>query len=115
ISDGRRGVDRAGVEALEGGFDRLHDLLQRVSRHRAIGMPERAIARFAEMVADGQVHVPLEPEGASEPERVASESPAAPPPRKMPTADVADVQHAPQEMIRVRSDLLDSLVNYAGE
>src|SRR5690606_37361812 len=26
ISDGRRGVDRAGVEALEGGFDRLHDL-----------------------------------------------------------------------------------------
>lgn len=106
ISDGRRGVDRAGVESLEGGFDRLHDLLQRVAHHQAIGMPERAIARFAELVADD----------TSDPPRDAPEEPASlPPPRPMPAFDIEEAAHAPQEMIRVRSDLLDSLVNYAGE
>jgi chemosensory pili system protein ChpA (sensor histidine kinase/response regulator) len=107
ISDGGRAIDRAAVESLEGGFDRLHDLLQRVSRRRAIGMPVRAIARFAEFVAEPA------PGGAA----AAGVEPAVVPPprREMPTFDVEAVPHAPQEMIRVRSDLLDSLVNYAGE
>ena len=33
----------------------------------------------------------------------------------LPTFDEEDQPRAPQEMIRVRSELLDSLVNYAGE
>src|SRR5690606_15749738 len=42
--------------------------------------------------------------------------PSAAAPRAMPTStDFDDEPRAPQEMIRVRSDLLDSLVNYAGE
>ncbi|HEX5124080.1 MAG TPA: response regulator, partial [Rhodanobacteraceae bacterium] len=38
-----------------------------------------------------------------------------PAPRHLPTFDEEDQPRAPQEMIRVRSELLDSLVNYAGE
>ncbi|MFZ1392305.1 MAG: response regulator, partial [Dokdonella sp.] len=38
-----------------------------------------------------------------------------PAPRSMPAHEVEEEPRAPQEMIRVRSELLDSLVNYAGE
>jgi chemosensory pili system protein ChpA (sensor histidine kinase/response regulator) len=39
----------------------------------------------------------------------------APAPRTITTSEIEEEPRAPQEMIRVRSELLDSLVNYAGE
>ncbi|MHB8679654.1 MAG: hybrid sensor histidine kinase/response regulator [Rudaea sp.] len=128
ISDNRRVVDRLIVESLERGFDRLHGLMQRVARHQAVAMPEHAIARFEGLVS-GELPaaiasaVPMHTSAAPAP--VAERGPAAPTPAKpaaprpapraLPAIEEEVQQHAPQEMIRVRSDLLDSLVNYAGE
>jgi chemosensory pili system protein ChpA (sensor histidine kinase/response regulator) len=119
IAEGRREVDPLIVESLERGFDRLHELLQRVMRGQAIATPVNAIARF-EQLASGRV-------AAAEPAPVTHAAPATESvtetaaeikkekvaPRAAPTFE--EESHAPQEMIRVRSDLLDSLVNYAGE
>ncbi|HSN00142.1 MAG TPA: Hpt domain-containing protein [Rudaea sp.] len=131
ISDNRRVVDRITVESLERGFDRLHGLVQRVARHQAVAMPENAIARFEALVsgeltaaaapvpaapaaAPVEVAAPTAP--ATPAHALAAAKPAArPAPRALPAIEEEVQQHAPQEMIRVRSDLLDSLVNYAGE
>ena len=130
ISDNRRVMDRITVESLERGFDRLHGLVQRVARRQAIAMPANAIARFEGLVS-GDVYAPTAEtvapvsaaaDVATEPAVAALETapPPAPrpppPPRPLPRFDDEDITaRAPQEMIRVRSDLLDSLVNYAGE
>ncbi len=119
LGDGRREVDRAAVESLERGFDRLHGLVQRVAHRRAIAMPDHAIAHFERLVAgEGQVAERLSVldraavEPAPTPEPAAPQRPA---PRHLTATVDDDTARAPQEMIRVRSDLLDSLVNYAGE
>src|SRR5579875_1869524 len=108
LADGSRTADPEVIESLEGGFDRLHQLLQRVIRGQAIAMPVNAIARF-EALARGES--PSAPQAETRPAVPART--AAPAPRAAPSFD--DEPRAPQEMIRVRSDLLDSLVNYAGE
>jgi chemosensory pili system protein ChpA (sensor histidine kinase/response regulator) len=133
ISENRRLMDRVTVESLERGFDRLHGLVQRVAKRQAIAMPEHAIARFeglvsgdlplaAPVAATPQVSVPepIEAEAAAEDEAeiappVKAAKPSRPAPRPLPALEEEVQTHAPQEMIRVRSDLLDSLVNYAGE
>ena len=126
VSDGRLAVDRVAVESLERGFDRLHVLVQRVAQRRAIGMPTHAIARFESLVAGEDVHVSKAPvadeaavmpaaEAPSAPEASSELEPKRPAPRHLTAMDQEEAPHAPQEMIRVRSDLLDSLVNYAGE
>ncbi len=135
VSDNRRVMDRITVESLERGFDRLHSLVQRVSRRQAIAMPTHAIARFEGLVSgdvpamDGEAAAPaVEPVTAVDttdtaetvapaavPE-AAAPAPVRLPPRPLPRFEEDDITaRAPQEMIRVRSDLLDSLVNYAGE
>ena len=126
ISDNRHVVDRLTVESLERGFDRLHGLVQRVARHQAIAMPEHAIARFEGLVsgelltAAASAAAVLAPTAdAPATESAAASAPAKsaarPAPRQLPAIEEEVQTHAPQEMIRVRSDLLDSLVNYAGE
>ncbi len=137
ISDGRLAIDRVSVESLERGFDRLHVLVQRVAQRRAIAMPTHAIARFESLVSGEVVHAddgataatstaaaatPTTPLAASATmlDKAASDGVVQPPaarpkPRHLTAMDQEETPHAPQEMIRVRSDLLDSLVNYAGE
>jgi chemosensory pili system protein ChpA (sensor histidine kinase/response regulator) len=133
ISENRRVMDRITVESLERGFDRLHGLVQRVAKRQAIAMPAHAIARFeglvsgdlpvAEAISEAEAPVVAEPASEEEAEEasIVGETPAAAPParlppRPLPRFEEEEIQpRAPQEMIRVRSDLLDSLVNYAGE
>lgn len=135
ISENRRLMDRVTVESLERGFDRLHGLVQRVAKRQAIAMPDHAIARFEGLVSGelpvaepmtakpsaaqsetSTTAVPLQDEVAAAPLAQAAAKPNRPPPRPLPALEEEDTQtRAPQEMIRVRSDLLDSLVNYAGE
>ncbi len=109
ITEGQRRIDRTVVESLEVGFDRLHELLQRITRKQAISIPVNAVARFEELVAGEATPAIADADATTE------VPPAAPPPRRMPSIEDEETPHAPQEMIRVRSDLLDSLVNYAGE
>jgi len=103
IVDRKRALEPIEVDSLERAFDRLHDMVERVEQGRAIATPVNAIERF-DALAKGRptgtkAKVPAEP---------------APPPRPAPQLVETEVQ-APAEMIRVRSDLLDSLVNAAGE
>ena len=132
ISENRRVMDRVTIDSLERGYDRLHGLVQRVAHRQAIAMPENAIARFEGLVS-GEVPVtapatgtPKVAEPAAKAPVTEAPAPTAPAPKaksttparpvRVPIVEEEDAQsRAPQEMIRVRSDLLDSLVNYAGE
>jgi chemosensory pili system protein ChpA (sensor histidine kinase/response regulator) len=105
-------------------------------------MPSNAIARFEGLVAGelpASAEAPyidvapfetpavadetFEPAASTEmPSETVATAPIAPTgsgprpaPRTLPTFDDEEQPRAPQEMIRVRSELLDSLVNYAGE
>jgi chemosensory pili system protein ChpA (sensor histidine kinase/response regulator) len=141
----RMSLGRGAVEQLERGFDRLHRMVARVARRQAVGIPEATIARFEALVAGEPLPAAQpEPARAAAPEPAtpapaASEPVQAPvaatPPAVAPAAPAPVVERArapqrplpeplaeeellaraPQEMIRVRSDLLDSLVNVAGE
>jgi chemosensory pili system protein ChpA (sensor histidine kinase/response regulator) len=139
ISEGRRTMDRSSVESFERGYDRLHALVQRVSRRQAIAMPDHAVTRFDDLVsgraqelavavpAEAPIHEDVDeiavPVAEMPPEEAKLVETKAPEAKRVvrggtrpgiPTFEDETV-HVSQEMIRVRSDLLDSLVNYAGE
>jgi chemosensory pili system protein ChpA (sensor histidine kinase/response regulator) len=137
VSEGQRGMDRVSLESLERGFDRLHQLVQRVSRRQAIGMPVNVIARFDALVSGEPIPTigDVTTESASvsmaetaEPAQatvaaatfdapLAASVPSAAParPAREVVEEAEEAGRVAQEMIRVRSDLLDNLVNYAGE
>ena len=97
------------VESLEHGFDYLHDMVQRAGRRQALRRPDQVIAHFEALAQDTGVS---EPQDTAAPEAAVAD-PQVPRPELLP--EEAPAQRAPQEMIRVRSDLIDSLVNAAGE
>ena len=135
-AEGRHQLDAIGVILLERGFDRLHTMVGRVGERKAIALPAGLIAQL-DAVAEGKslesAEAPAEvapaaPEAATFGERVAAAAAAAaetaaPAPLKplsAPLDTAADEEElssvrAPQEQVRIRADLLDRLVNYAGE
>jgi len=108
-------LDSDSVRLLERGFDGLHGLVTRVGAHRKAPMPTDLIAEFeqraypkaavaADASGDGQVPAPavvLAPLSAPIDTAFAGDDEAMP--------------YAAQEQVRVRADLLDRLVNHAGE
>ncbi len=129
LSAGRMEVDATVVESLERGFDLLHALVQRVVNRQAIATPARAI-QYLEALAGGSVERTASEAALSAPDAevadtaasddaatasVAAVEPAERTPRPALLPEEPEGQPAPQELIRVRADLLDSLVNYAGE
>ncbi len=108
-------LDRTGIGLLERGFDRLHGMVTRVGERRAIATPQALIDDIVAL-AHGQP-LPSSDAGAR-----AADAPKAKPvlaPLSGPIEDVASEEdsgiRAPQEQVRIRADLLDRLVNYAGE
>ncbi|NZA26740.1 response regulator [Luteimonas sp. SJ-92] len=112
-----------GIPLLERGFDRLHVMVTRVGARRAVAASERLSAEF-DARARGEILAPQAPE--TETRTVAAAAAAAADvvplaPLSAPIGeDVAgegeDIAvRAPQEQVRIRADLLDRLVNYAGE
>jgi chemosensory pili system protein ChpA (sensor histidine kinase/response regulator) len=108
-----------GVPLLERGFDRLHGMITRVAARRAVGMPTGLIEEFnaraesrapvAEAVDDGLHFVP-------KPVEKIELKPLSAPMVQEGFGDDEDMGvRAPQEQVRIRADLLDRLVNYAGE
>ncbi|TBR40187.1 MULTISPECIES: Hpt domain-containing protein [Dyella] len=92
------------IGALEQGFDQLHQLVQRVSQGRGIAYPQAMIDHFVGMAGDGVAqHVPTP---------LAADQVL---PELLPEEGQFDEFRSTQEQIRVRADLLDSLVNHAGE
>ncbi|MFD0739988.1 response regulator [Lysobacter koreensis] len=124
VVDHRRELGRDGIPLLERGFDRLHAMVTRVGSRRAIAMPEELIAEFearsrgqiwsrAETVAPTDA---LASEGGAIPALKVELKPLSAPMSDSPVGDEEDIGvRAPQEQVRIRADLLDRLVNYAGE
>ncbi|MCR6497253.1 response regulator [Thermomonas sp. S9] len=114
----------AGVALLERGFDRLHTMITRIAARRAIGMPDGLIDEFN---ARAENRAPAAAVPAAESSEAAAPRPEAPAPRPVlaplsppirPEGAFEDDEigvRAPQEQVRIRADLLDRLVNYAGE
>jgi chemosensory pili system protein ChpA (sensor histidine kinase/response regulator) len=112
----RTELDRSGVQLLERGFDSLHGLVKRIGNHRSVGIPEQLIAEF-NAHARG-LDAPAAPRAAA----VAASAPAvelAPLSAPVETEFAQEEEFFPssqqQEQVRVRADLLDRLVNHAGE
>ena len=126
VVDQRTELGRDGIVLLERGFDRLHGMVTRVGSRRAIAMPDALIAVFDARSRGLAVPGLVESEAADAPlpsrdeASTASEGgelkPLSAPILDTPFADEDDIGvRAPQEQVRIRADLLDRLVNYAGE
>ncbi len=119
VAANRTEIGRDDVRLLERGFDRLHQLLTRTGEHRAVQMPNDLIAAF-DARAHGRPEVPAADVDVARMISTAVEpvvqTPLSAP---VPVEGVVDEElgpaRAPQEQVRVRADLLDSLVNHAGE
>jgi len=100
------------IRALESGFDRLHTLVRRVSHAQAINYPQDLIDRFLGMAGEEKLV-----ERDEVPSAMPVVVPAAALPELLPEEQPDDEMRAlpQQEQIRVRAELLDSLVNHAGE
>ncbi|WP_133477521.1 hybrid sensor histidine kinase/response regulator [Cognatilysobacter segetis] len=122
VVDHRSELGRDGVPLLERGFDRLHAMITRVGQRQAIGMPLALIAHFEARARGERLPLPADiaaaPEAVQMPAPVAELTPLSAPIGEQPhlLADDEDIAvRAPQEQVRIRADLLDRLVNYAGE
>lgn len=116
------------IGTLEAAFDEMHGLVQRVSQGKAIAYPHAMIARLqggpaqeapapvVESLAPAPALVPAPaPVVEHAPETVAMEREL---PSLLPADDASQAEESArtaQEQIRVRAELLDSLVNHAGE
>lgn len=129
VAAGRTEIERRDVQLLERGFDRLHQLLTRTGDHRVVEPAQDLVHAFevrtttdiaaAAAAAAAAANVPSVAEATSAP--VASPAPAlldAPLSAPLPAEGVVDedpLARPQQEQVRVRADLLDRLVNHAGE
>jgi chemosensory pili system protein ChpA (sensor histidine kinase/response regulator) len=141
VAEHRTEIGGSDIPLLERGFDRLHAMVTRVGARRAIGMPARLIGEFEERVFGKRITT--EP-GAEEvaiilDAPVSDDAPVQLPesenivasPQKTEAAALAGLSapidfgavlgdeevglRGSQEQVRVRAELLDRLVNYAGE
>jgi len=115
IAGHRTELDRRAIQLLERGFDTLHGQLARVTARRVVTIPDGMIAEFNARARG--IELPDAP--------AASDAPAAPVELAPLSAPIetdltvhAEEEFFPmgqQEQVRVRADLLDRLVNHAGE
>ncbi len=115
----RAELGQDGVPLLERGFDRLHGMITRVAARRAVGMPVGLIEDFTSR-AETMLAVPEAVDDglqfAQQPATRIELKPLSAPLMGEGFGDDDDIGiRAPQEQVRIRADLLDRLVNYAGE
>ncbi|MCC7250101.1 MAG: response regulator [Lysobacter sp.] len=132
VAEQRTQIGAQDIPLLERGFDRLHAMVTRVGARRAIGMPARLIGEFEERVY-GRSATEAEKQDTAESfefenaavetafddasAEAASSLGALSAPIEFGGAigdDEAGLRGT-QEQVRVRAELLDRLVNYAGE
>ena len=139
IANDQRKATRPALEGLERAFDRMHGMVSRVRQRQAIALPEHTIARL-EAILDGredELPTAIVPSATladvlsdtatreaslSDDQPPTSAEVEAPKPpmsrgaRRKTQLDEDDAGgRASQELIRVRADMLDNLVNFAGE
>lgn len=104
-----------GIRALERGFDNLHAMLAKTGEHHAVAIPTALIVEFNVRAQGAPLPVAAE---AAEAAALMDLKPLSAPVETI--ADVGAVEEmvfpqGGQEHVRIRADLLDRLVNYAGE
>ncbi|WP_349781619.1 Hpt domain-containing protein [Xanthomonas arboricola] len=115
VAANRTDIDREDVRLFERGFDRLHQLLTRTGMHRAVAMPTDLVEAFETRTRGRNA---AEPSDADV--RAIAKASVEPAPLSAPIPVDGQVEEellprAQQEQVRVRADLLDRLVNHAGE
>ncbi|WP_425493506.1 response regulator [Marilutibacter chinensis] len=125
VAEQRQVLGRDGVPLLEQGFDRLHAMITRVGEHQAIAMPDALIAEFEARARGVTTLGATDSTDAQQPAAVEPQRQAEPAPALRPLSEpIGDevlgdddeiTVRVPQEQVRIRADLLDRLVNYAGE
>jgi chemosensory pili system protein ChpA (sensor histidine kinase/response regulator) len=116
VVDHRCELGRDGIPLLERGFDRLHAMVTRVGERRAVALPAHLIAEFDARAHGRAFEAPVADEGAAATAAKVELKPLSAPISDVPFGEDEDVSvRAPQEQVRIRADLLDRLVNYAGE
>ncbi len=126
VAANRTDIDRSDVHLLERGFDRLHQMLTRTGDHRTVAMPDDLIAAFEQRTQGRAVVVedalPAEAPVVEDRNQAVADAiatrVAAPLSAPVPLEVVGDddaLARPQQEQVRVRADLLDRLVNHAGE
>ncbi len=131
VAAGRTEIERRDVQLLERGFDRLHQLLTRTGDHRVVEPAQDLVDAFevrtttdiaaAAAAAAAAANVASVAEATSAPVASPASAPAlldAPLSAPLPAEGVVDedpLARPQQEQVRVRADLLDRLVNHAGE
>ena len=115
---GRTSIEHSDVQLLERGFDRLHQMLTLTGNHRQVVAADDLVAAF-EARTQGRPVTQAEADepaaaSASAAELIASLPLSAPLPVEGGGEEEGGAR-AQQEQVRVRADLLDRLVNHAGE
>ena len=135
VAGGQRDSDRPSIEATEVGFDRLHGMIQSIALGRAITLNDADIEPFARLAGAPIAPDTLTAESYREEREAAIITPEPAPipgfeplgdvetipvldrdlPELLPEFEEEELQRSSQEQIRVRADMLDTLVNHAGE
>ncbi|MFC0154466.1 Hpt domain-containing protein [Xanthomonas dyei] len=115
VAANRTDIDRDDVRLFERGFDRLHQLLTRTGMHRAVSMPTDLVEAFETRTRGRNAAPPSDADV-----RAIAKASVEPAPLSAPIPVEGQVEEelmprAQQEQVRVRADLLDRLVNHAGE
>jgi chemosensory pili system protein ChpA (sensor histidine kinase/response regulator) len=121
VAAGRTEIERRDVQLLERGFDRLHQLLTRTGAHRVVEPAQDLVEAFEVRTTTdiagrcGRAsEIETVPAQAAGPLATLLDAPLSAP---LPAEGVVDEDPLarPQQQVRVRADLLDRLVNHAGE
>ena len=112
VAEGRVELGEDDFPLVEGALDRLHAMLGRVAKRRAIHPAEALVSALLQRARGEQVRDVEAQPAHSEP---AVEMAALSAPIIGAEDAVEPGSRGPQEMVRIRADLLDRLVNYAGE
>ena len=114
VAERRRTLRRGDVMLLERGFDRLHTMVTRAGDRLAIG-PSQALVDAFSGKGPGESQA-ASPAPANETPKIELAPLSAPLPLDAGTAeDEENALRGSQEQVRIRADLLDKLVTYAGE
>ncbi|MBB5863942.1 Hpt domain-containing protein [Xanthomonas sp. 3058] len=115
VAANRTDIDRDDVRLFERGFDRLHQLLTRTGMHRAVAMPTDLVEAFETRTRGRNAAPPSDADVRAIAKASVEPAPLSAP---VPVEGQTEEDFLPrvqQEQVRVRADLLDRLVNHAGE
>ncbi|WP_223496225.1 Hpt domain-containing protein [Stenotrophomonas indicatrix] len=124
VAGGRTEIERRDVQLLERGFDRLHQLLTRTGEHRVVEPAQDLLDAFeartttdiaAASAAAASAVVVAEQAPQATPAVAVVDAPLSAPLPVEGSSEEDPLARPQQEQVRVRADLLDRLVNHAGE